>query len=128
MTLTERDRKIATVLVPLVLAAGFWFFVLGPKREEAAKLGERVSEAQGTRDAAQEQLGNLEGSKSSYAKDYETVVRLGKAIPATLDMPSLLVQLEDASKGTGIRFSRLRAGERSQACLLYTSPSPRDRS
>ncbi|MEA2331535.1 MAG: hypothetical protein QOH58_1673 [Thermoleophilaceae bacterium] len=115
MTLTERDRKIATVLVPLILIAGYWFFVLGPKRDEATKLGARLSEAQGTRDAAQAELGNLEGSKNSYAKDYETVVRLGKAIPATLDMPSLLVQLEDASKGTGIRFSSVRAGERSQA-------------
>ena len=101
MTLTDRDRKIAMVLVPLVLTVGYWFFVLGPKRDEAAKLGAKLSEAAGKRDAANAQVGQLEGSKNSYAKDYETVVRLGKAIPATLDMPSLLVQLESAAKGTG---------------------------
>jgi Tfp pilus assembly protein PilO len=115
MTLTDRDRKIAMVLAPLVLLAGYWFFVISPKREEAAKLGERLTQSQEARDTAQSQLGQLEGSKTSYAKDYETVVRLGKAIPATLDMPSLLVQLESASKGTGINFSRVRAGARSAA-------------
>ena len=115
MTLTDRDRKIAMVLVPVLLVAGYWFLVLAPKREEAATLGVRLSEAQGARDSAQSQLQELEGSKTSYAKDYETVVRLGKAIPATLDMPSLLVQLESASKGTGIKFSRVRAGARSAA-------------
>ena len=52
MTLTERDRKIAIVLVPLVVMAAYWFLVLAPKREEAAKLGERLSQAQTTRDTA----------------------------------------------------------------------------
>jgi Tfp pilus assembly protein PilO len=123
MTLTDRDRKIAMVLVPLVLAVGYWFFVLGPKRDEAAKLGATLSEAEGKRDAANAQVGQLEGSKNSYAKDYETVVRLGKAIPAKLDMPSLLVQLEVASKGTGIRFSKVRAGDRNAAPAAPAPPA-----
>jgi len=89
--------------------------VLGPKRDEAGKLGAQLTEAEEKRDAANAQVGQLEGSKNSYAKDYETVVRLGKAIPATLDMPSLLVQLESAAEGTGIRFSRVRAGDRNAA-------------
>jgi hypothetical protein len=121
MSLTERDRKIVIVLVPLVMLLGYWFLILGPKRDEASKLGEQLTEAQQTRDDASSQAAQLEGSKDSYAKDYETVVRLGKAIPATLDMPSLLVQLEDASKGTGIRFSRVRAGDRTVA---PTAPAP----
>ena len=50
-----------------------------------------------------------------YAKDYATVVRLGKAIPSTLDMPSLLVQLESAAKGTGIDFDSITVGERTTA-------------
>lgn len=121
MSLTERDRKIMLVLVPLLILGAYWFLVLGPKRDEASKLGEQLTQAQQTRDDASSQASQLEGSKNSYAKDYETVVRLGKAIPATLDMPSLLVQLESASKGTGIRFSRVRAGDRAAA---PTAPAP----
>jgi len=115
MSLTERDRKIVLVLVPLLLIVGYWFLVLGPKRDEAAKLGEELTAAEDKREAANATVGQLESSKDSYAKDYETVVRLGKAIPASLDMPSLLVQLETAAKGTGIRFSRVRAGDRNAA-------------
>ncbi len=115
MSLTDRDKKIAMLLVPVMLVVGYWFLVLAPKRQEANKLGAQLTEAQDKRDAATAQVDQLEGSKNSYAKDYETVVRLGKAIPATLGMPSLLVQLEDAAKGTHIRFSRVRAGDRNAA-------------
>jgi hypothetical protein len=32
---------------------------------------------------------------------YAQVVRLGKALPSSVDMPSLLVQLDAAAAGTG---------------------------
>ena len=123
MSLTDRDKKIVLVLVPLLLIVGYWFLVLGPKRNEAAKLGEQLTAAEDKREAANATVGQLEASKDSYAKDYETVVRLGKAIPASLDMPSLLVQLETAAKGTGIRFSRVRAGDRNAAPAAPAPPS-----
>ena len=115
MTLTDRDKKIALLIVPLALVLGYWFMVLGPKRGEATDLGARLAQAEKKRDGAQSQASQLEGSKNTYAKDYETVVRLGKAIPATLDMPSLIVQLDSAADGTGIRFKKIRAGARNVA-------------
>ena len=99
MTLTDRDRKIAMVIVPLALVVGYWFLVLGPKRDEAAELGAQLERGRGEARRRAAQAAALEGSKNSYAKDYETVVRLGKAIPATLDMPSLLVQLDARREG-----------------------------
>ncbi len=115
MSLSDRDKKIVIVLVPLVLILGYWFLLLAPKREEAGSLGERLSQAEKKRDDAQALSSQLEGSKATYAKDYETVVRLGKAIPSTLDMPSLIVQLDHAADGTGIKFRKVRAGARSAA-------------
>jgi len=123
MSLTERDRKIVLVLVPLLLIVGYWFLVLGPKRDEAAKLGEELTAAEDKREAANATVGQLESSKDSYAKDYETVVRLGKAIPASLDMPSLLVQLETAAKGTGIDFDSITVGERTTAAAAPAGSS-----
>ena len=115
MTLTDRDKKIALMIVPLALVLGYWFMVLGPKRGDAAELGAQLEQVEKKRDDAQSQAAALEGSKNTYAKDYETVVRLGKAIPATLDMPSLIVQLDAAAKGTGIDFKKVRAGARNAA-------------
>jgi hypothetical protein len=70
---------------------------------------------EGERDDAETNATQLENSRTNYAKDYSTVVRLGKAIPSTLDMPSLLVQLETASKGAKIDFDSITVGDRTTA-------------
>jgi len=112
MTLNARDKKILTLLVPVVLVAAYWFLVFTPKREEAKELGETLIATESRRDTAEAALRQAEASKSSYAEDYATVVRLGKAIPSDVDMPSLLVQLDRAAEGTNIRFAKIAAGAR----------------
>jgi Tfp pilus assembly protein PilO len=103
------------VIAPLALLIVFWMFVLSPKRDEAAKLGDQLSEVEGQRDTAVQQADAAEGAKTSFAADYAAVVRLGKAIPSKIDMPSLLVQLERAARGTHIDFARMTVGERAAA-------------
>ncbi len=122
MTLTPRDKKIAMVLAPVVLVLGFWFLILSPKRSESAQLGEKLTKVEQTRDEAQAKAQRLEGARNDYAKDYATVVRLGKAVPSSVDMPSLLVQLDSAAKGTGIAFDSIKAGPRSTATASGSAP------
>jgi Tfp pilus assembly protein PilO len=57
----------------------------------------------------------LAAAKRSFARDYATVIYLGKSIPSTVDMPSLLVQLDRAARGTGIKFTSIEAGDRTPA-------------
>jgi hypothetical protein len=64
------------------------------------------------RDTAQQKASQLAGAKRSFASDYATVIRIGKSIPTSVDMPSLLVQLDRAARGTGIKFTNIKAGER----------------
>jgi hypothetical protein len=108
MRLTPRDRKIVLVLAPLLLLAGYWFLVLSPKRAESAKVTEELATAQGERDTAQAQVGQLNAAKASFAGDYQTVIRMGKAIPEVVDMPSLLVQLDRAARGTGVDIQTIK--------------------
>ncbi len=115
MTLTDRDKKIVFALIPVVLLLGYWFMVLSPQRAEVSKLDTKLTKVEGERDDAQTSVDQLENSRTNYARDYSTVVRLGKAIPSTLDMPSLLVQLESAAKGAKIDFDSITVGERSVA-------------
>ena len=110
MSLTDRDRKIMMLLIPVVVLLGYWFLVLGPQRSEVAKLDSQLTQAEG--DARRRRWPTPPSSRTAatnYAKDYSTVVRLGKAIPSTLDMPSLLVQLETRRQG---REDRLRQHHR----------------
>lgn len=112
MTLSDRDKKIAMVLVPLVLVGAFVFLVIKPKREEAAKAAQALETQRDRRDKAVALEQRLSLAKASFTADYTTVVRLGKAVPTSVDMPSVLVQLERAAAGTGIEFGRIAVGER----------------
>jgi hypothetical protein len=115
MNMTSRDRKIILAIVPLVVVLAYWFLALGPKREEASTAGSQLSHQQQRRDKARTQVTQAESSKQTFAADYTSLVRLGKAVPTKLDMPSVLVQLESAARGTGIGFVRISAGERQAA-------------
>jgi Tfp pilus assembly protein PilO len=115
VTLTARDKKILMLLVPLALIAAYWFLLLAPKRDEAAKLEEQVTKEETKRDEAVSKAAQLDQAKRGFAEDYATVIRLGKATPTSLDMPSLIVQLDRAARGTGIEFDRIAAGERQNA-------------
>lgn len=114
MTLTDRDRKVMLVIIPIVLLVAYWFLLLSPQRKDAAAAGTQLTEAQQHRDDVQSQARKLESAKSTFARDYTTLVRLGKAIPTKVDVPSLIVQLDDAARGTGIRFDQIKTGQRAE--------------
>jgi Tfp pilus assembly protein PilO len=110
MSLTDRDRKIALAIVPILLVVGCWFLLIAPKRKEAASAQTDLAKQQTRLTAAQATVDQASSAKNTFAADYTEVVRLGKAIPPAVDMPGLLVQLDRASKGTGIRFTKIAAG------------------
>ena len=112
MTMSNRDKKLLAVIIPVLLLAGYWFLVLSPKRAEVSSLTGQLSEQETQRDKAQLEAQQAEAAKSTFKQDYATVVRLGKAIPSTVDMSSLVVQLDRASAGTGIRFASIKPGPR----------------
>jgi Tfp pilus assembly protein PilO len=115
VTLTDRDKKIVILLIPLVLAAAYWFMLLAPKRDEAAQVKEQLAQEETKRDEAVSKAAQLEGAKRGFSDDYATVIHLGKALPTSVDMPSLLVQLDRAARGTGIEFDKIATGDRETA-------------
>jgi hypothetical protein len=124
MSLTDRDRKIVLVLAPLVLLLAYWFVVLAPQRTESATVEQELTKARGERDTAQAQIGQLNAAKASFASDYQTVIRMGKAVPETVDMPSLLVQLDRAARGTGIEMNELKVTPADPSKASTPAPAP----
>jgi Tfp pilus assembly protein PilO len=124
MSITDRDRKILLALIPIVAIVGYWFLLLAPKHKEASKVKDELTQAQQVRDTAQQKASQLSGAKRSFSADYATVIRLGKSIPASVDMPSLLVQLDRAARGTGIKFTDVKAGDRTAAPGSAPAPAP----
>jgi Type II secretion system (T2SS), protein M len=122
VNLTDRDKKIAMLLVPVIVVAAYWFLLLSPKREEASTAQTTLTEQQDRLEAARGAADAAEQAESDFEVTYATVVRLGKAIPSSVDMPSLLVQLDAAAAGTGIQFDTIAAGARTPAATEEEAP------
>jgi Tfp pilus assembly protein PilO len=112
VTLTDRDRKLVIALVPLMVLGAFWFLLLSPKRQDATTAADELTRQEERLDAARAAATAASNAKTGFESDYAEIVRLGKAIPTNVDMPSLLVQLDRAAHGTGIRFTGVTTGDR----------------
>jgi hypothetical protein len=121
VTISDRDRRILLILLPVVVLLAYWFLILSPKRSDLKAAQDRQTAAEQERDAAVALAAQLEKARASFATDYAAVVRLGKAIPATIDSPSLLVQLDRAADGTHIDLSTVTFGERGPATTTTTT-------
>jgi hypothetical protein len=105
--MTGRDRIVLMVLVVLGLTAAGWMLVVSPKRKEAKTIETTVSTAQSELSSAQGKLAEAKADQSRYASAYSSVVSLGKAVPASQEVPSLLVQLEQASSKHAVSFNSI---------------------
>jgi Tfp pilus assembly protein PilO len=112
---TARDRIVLIVVAVLAACAGGYFVAVKPQRDEAAKLGEQVAAEQSRLEAAQASAATAERARGRYAKDYATVARLGKAIPADDDVASLVYQLEATAERFDIDFRDVKAASNGQA-------------
>ena len=120
MNMTDRDRRILIVILSLGAIAAFYFLALKPKRDDASALGSQITQAEQQRDQARARANTAKAAQSSFAADYASVIRLGKAVPVPVDMASLLVQLDRAARGTNIDFRSIQVGQRAAA----TAPAP----
>jgi Tfp pilus assembly protein PilO len=103
-----RSNKILLSVVALGAAiAAFYFFVLAPKREEVAKFDKDIATQEAEIEQARLTLAGYEQAKKSYKKNYATLARLGKAVPADDDVRSLLVQLESTADRSGVTFEKI---------------------
>jgi hypothetical protein len=101
---TPRDRTVLSVVVALALVAAAWFVLLAPVHEDAKKLDADLAAAQTRVAAAQTTVDGGQRAREAYRFDYATVARLGKAVPADDDVPSLVVQMQGAARRAHVDF------------------------
>lgn len=106
--MTVRDRIVVMVVTAAAVLAAFWFLALGPKRDEARKVGGLVSVQRDRLTAAQQTAATAQAAHARYDRDYATVARLGKAVPVDDEVPSLVYQLEQAAKHNHIDFRSIQ--------------------
>jgi Tfp pilus assembly protein PilO len=119
---------IVAMLVVVALAVAFWILLLGPKRDEAAKLGKRIERAETSLAQHRAEVATAEAARKQFPVDYQRLVVLGKAVPGDDETPSLLVQVSELAERAGVEFQTISlepesGGEAAAAPL--SSPSGR---
>jgi hypothetical protein len=105
--MTGRDRIVLMAVFALVVIGGAWMLVVSPERKKAAGLATQVASAHAQLAAAEGTLQNARQAQQQYAASYAAVVSLGKAVPPSDEVPSLIYQLELASNNKRVEFASI---------------------
>jgi hypothetical protein len=108
--MTGRDRTVAIVVAVLVVLVGGWMLLVSPKRKEAKTVQATVASAQGEVSSAESALTDARTAQAQYATSYAAVVNLGKAVPPSQEVASLMYQLEEASNLRSVSFNSIVSG------------------
>lgn len=106
--MTARDRTVLMVVGLIAVVAAFWFLLLAPKSDDVKSLKDQITVAQTRLQTAQTSLAGAQAAKANYRKDVATVARLGKAVPADDDIPSLVYQLQRASVLSNVAWGSIQ--------------------
>jgi hypothetical protein len=120
---TARDKIIVGVVAGVVAIAAYWFLLLSPERKKGDDLGKQVAAQRQTLQQAQADATASRSARASYAADYATVARLGKAVPVDDDVPSLVYELQSASSRTGVDFRAIKLVPATTAGASTPAPS-----
>ena len=105
--MTRKNSILLSVVALGAAIAAFYFLVLAPKREEVARLDGEIAAQQAEVEQARLTLAGYEQARASYKRNYATLARLGKAVPADDDVRSLMVQLESTADRSGVVFEKI---------------------
>jgi hypothetical protein len=106
--MTTRDRLVIVGVLLMAALAGFWFLGLAPKRKEAGDLQGQIATQTQQLTTAQAQAATARQAKARYNDDYAAVAKLGKAVPKSDALPSLVYQLQSVAHSARIDFTSLK--------------------
>ncbi len=121
--MTKRDRVMLIVVGVVAAIAASWLLVIQPKRDQAAKLGAQVNTVQTQLNTAMTQLSVSKAARDGFKRSYIELVRLGQAVPADDNVPSLIFQIQAAATATDVNFQTLSLSTASSTATPTVSAS-----
>ncbi len=92
-------------IAAVALLAAFWMMVLSPQRKAAADAKAQLSSARSQLTQAQDRANQGRAAQEAYRRDRATVVKIGRVVPETDDIPTLLTQLQALAKKDKVWFT-----------------------
>lgn len=110
MKLSSRDLMIVVVAAIAVVAILFVVFAIVPQFNELSALDAAMLKAQGDITAAQQLLASRQGAKAQAAETQAQLTRLDNEIPDAPELPTLIIDLQDAANDAGVVMDTLSPG------------------
>jgi hypothetical protein len=122
--MSQRDRFLLALVIPVLLVGGVWFLLLSPKRKEAEKLDTQIAAAQTRLGTAQSDLARYEAARQALAANMRSLAQAGRAVPASAAMPALLRQLERTGERTRVELQSVSTDGDGKSAAAPAAPAP----
>jgi Tfp pilus assembly protein PilO len=113
--MSSNDRNLLLVIPVIAALVAVWFLFVSPKQDQVKKLDQQVSSIQGQVQSEQQSISEGTQARKQFPGAYQRLVVSGKAVPATDETASLLVQVDRAASASGVSFRSIDAGSGSGA-------------
>lgn len=121
--MTGRDRMVLIGVIVLAALGAAWMLVVSPERKKAGELQTQVTAAHAQLSTAEGQLATARTAQSQYSAAYASVVSMGKAVPPSEEVPSLIYQLSQASNQKDVQFASITSGATATSSSSSSSPT-----
>jgi hypothetical protein len=121
--MTGRDRMVLIGIVVAAVLGAVWMLGVSPERQKASSLDAQVAAAQAQLVSAEDKVSSARAAQSQYASAYASLVSIGKAVPPTDEVPSLIEELSQASNKKEVDFTSITNSSSSGASASASSAS-----
>jgi Type II secretion system (T2SS), protein M len=121
--MTGRDRMVLIGIVVVAVLGAVWMLGVSPERQKASQLDAQVAAAQAQLASAEDKVSSARAAQSQYATAYASLVSIGKAVPPSDEVPSLIEELSQASNEKQVDFTSITNGSGSGSSTSSSSSS-----
>ncbi len=115
-----REVYIIAAVVAVVLIVAWYFLLLSPTRAKVADLDTQIASAQTALANSQNQVARLETYKKTAPQSRAEIVRLGKMLPESEGIPSMIIELTKTAGASGVDLVGITRGTTAQGSPFGT--------
>jgi hypothetical protein len=108
--MTARDRLALVGISTLFVLGIVWLVLVSPERKEASSLSSQITKAHEQLATAESEATTARSAQARYSATYASVVKLGKAVPPSEEVPALIYQLAQATNQKHVEFNSITSG------------------
>jgi type IV pilus assembly protein PilO len=112
---SRKTRLLLSAVALVAIVAVAWFFLISPVRSSIAETNASINEQQARLDQAKSKLAAAQSTRAEGKKNQARLLELAKMVPQNVQVPSLLVQIQDLADQAGISFTSMSPGAPSEA-------------